>query len=751
MRSRALNAKVPCVGLLTAAALSLGLAPAAHEKLRGGTEREIRAKLAPLLTEYCKESCLLIDVKVDVDEALGEGDDLGFEGVMGEDTGGNSFVAKVQVDVQIDDRVSAVNRDRLASLLRNNLATLGGAGVDVVFKPVTLPQIGQSAALEEQLKRQLQRHLGQAVDKVIDTYCPEECVLSQIAVDGKLVTPDEAAALAPESQVRDKAGNAILKVEGADIDVAVDDALPAETRNRILSVLKARTRFAAPVNVELSATPFPESHAKKQERVAKQSKDPFGLEQLRQTLRVVKELASTKEIVTNPNATNASEAKTTSSRGDEFSTGELALGGGLALAVIALIAVLVARFAAASRDARLMVEAAGGQRPTAGDGERGPVKAAGGGMSDEARKDLGNRMRVEELKDELVRGFLASPRVAKETFTRLLQEEGIEETARYVHIFGHLVVFELLADPNLQRDLFELSEYYHKSEFAFTPDDELKLLTKLKTRVTANEIRVLTRKQMDKFDFLLKLDATQIFNLIAEEKPQVQSIVLTQLDHKRRRAVFEMYQGEGKVFLMRELCRADAIPKEYLSNVAKALHKKVTSRPEFDTEHLRTSDILLDLLEKAELGEQRALMQNLMQTNVDAARGIKLRLVTAEIMPYLRDGHLLEIILGMEREDLLTFLAGAREHIRVLVLSKAPDELSDSWIEDLENMRAVDDQSYRLVEMKVLGRIRALANNGFINLLDVNDLIFGKTEADAAAAAGTGGDEAPAAFAGMVA
>lgn len=713
---------------LALAPAAMALAPASHEKLRLEAEREVRAKVQPLLTEYCKDSCLLIDVKAVVDEALGEGDDLGFEGVTGDDAAAGAFVAKVEIAVQVDDRVSALNRDRLASLLRNNLASMSGTGVDVVFKPVTLPQIGQSAALEEQLKRQLQQRLTQAVDKVIATYCPEECVLSQVAVDGKLVTPDEAAELPGESQIRDKGGNAILKIESADVEVAADNALDAATRAKILSVLKARTRFAAPVNIELTATPFPESFAKKQERLGRAAKDPFGLEQLRQTLKIFRELAGTKEVITS--ATNASSNEVKPGGKDGMEPWEIAAIGVSALLAFGLVAFLVARFAGATRDARLMVDAASSE--ARGNDAHVPVGRDKGdqkGMSDEARKGMSLRMRIEELKDELVRGFLDAPRVAKETFSRLLQEEGIEETAKFVHIFGHLVVFELLGDPNLQRDLFELSEYYHKSQFEFSSEEELKLLTGLKTRVTANEIRVMTRRQMDKFDFLLKLDASQIYNLIAEEKAQVQSIVLTQLDHKRRRAVFDMYHGEPKVDLMRELCRADAIPKEYLSNVAKALQKKVTSRPEFDTEHLRSSDILLDLLEKAGLNEQRALMTNLVQTNPDAARGIKLRLVTIEILPYLKDGHLLEIMLGMEREDLVTFLAGAREHIRALVLGKAPDELADSWIEELENVKSFDDTRYRLVEMKVLGRIRALANNGVINLLDVNDMIFGKSDA----------------------
>ena len=175
---------------------------------------------------------------------------------------------------------------------------------------------------------------------------------------------------------------------------------------------------------------------------------------------------------------------------------------------------------------------------------------------------------------------------------------------------------------------------------------------------------------------------------------------------------------------MRELCRADAIPKEYLANVAKALHKKVLSRSEFDTEQLRSSDMILDLLEKAPLEEQRALMADLVETNPEAARTIKLKLVSVEMLSFLKDGHLLEIVMGLDREDLLGFLVGTRDHIRELLLTKAPSELSQSWLEDIEQMSGVEDATYRMIELKIINRVRTLANSGSIRLIDINDRIF---------------------------
>ena len=82
----------------------------------------------------------------------------------------------------------------------------------------------------------------------------------------------------------------------------------------------------------------------------------------------------------------------------------------------------------------------------------------------------------------------------------------------------------------------------------------------------------------------------------------------------------------------------------------------------------------------------------------------------------------------MDRQSLLVFLAGTREHIRDLFLQKAPAELAQSWIEDLEQINGVDDQAYRLEELKIIGRVRQLANNGAINILAVNDMLFEQEE-----------------------
>ena len=687
---------------------------AEDQKLRQDTISEVTKVVDPLLRRYCSDACQLVRVEVNVEHTLRESDELGFEGEQNQDS--LSYVDKVIVAIQVDSRVTNSNREKLGKILNHHIESTG-LPAEISWIQIELPQIGESEELAQRLINRLKTRISRAVESVIDGYCPEQCLLSHVDVQGHLINPDEAANLSPREVVRSPSGRGYLKIDSANVLFTIDRTINGQGRDRVLNLVRARTRFVENIQIDTNVTDFPESFSARQERLNAEAADPYGLEKLRRILTLFRDLAGTREIISSASSQSETESWMT--------------WFGILMA-LGLIGFGVYKLSTAKRDAEALMNEPSASDDAGGDGSED---------NDDVRRELALRVRNQELKKELIDLFTEAPRVAKETFSRVLMEDGVEESAKYIHIFGKMVIMDLLNDPNLQRDLYELTEYYHKSDFSFTLEEEWKLLSSLKTRVTASEIRVLAKNTMDQFEFLNRLDSNQIYNLVADEKPQVQSIVLTQVDNKQRRTVFEMFEGDDKVDLMKELCRADAIPKEYLQNVAKALGRKVLSKPEFDTQNLRSSDVLLDLLEKASLREQRALMTNLTETNPDAARAIKLKLVTIEMLPYLKDGHLLEVIMGLERDDLLVFLKGADEHILELILSHAPQELADSWMEDLDNIASVDDSKYRLVEMMVLGRVRNLASNGAFNLLDINEMLFAEGTDGATAVATNADDE----------
>lgn len=764
--------------------------PTRGEKVRLDTSADVRRKLEPLLQKYCGEGCEIVSIDVKVDESLPDMEDLGFEGSTSTDLNTTFTPSRVVVGIQIDDRITASNRERIQSILLNHIRSLGVTG-DVIWQPVRIPQVGAAANVDEQLKRNLHSRVSQALNEVIAEYCPEECVISQLLIDGKLIAPDEAGSLPPTRVLRDETTGGVVRIDEVKVEMGIDEKIPVDERARIAALAKAKIKFVSPVVFDVTSLAFPESFAKKRERQSETAKDPYGLEKLRETLKIFRELAGTKEIITSTANTTASTnlsatqnteresrsnsetsltEKNSKEQNSQNSTSSNSSMSSLESAVSdwapyifgfiivgGIVMILVMRLSKAKQDAKIMVEAAESMKrlnqrddrrdgTNARDRRRDWVPPPPNGMQQPdmprpwapyegnvvlkagnpppSREEAALLMKKEELKQEILQEFMHFPKVAKETLKKILIEEGVEETGKLVHLFGEVIVYELLNETSLRKELIALSEFYANSNFNFTLQQEIEQLQRLRIKCTAAEIRVLSSKSSDKYDFLNKMDAGQIYNLIKDEKPQVQSIVLTQIDHQKRMTVFDMFEGMGKVNLMSELSRADAIPKEYLFNVAQALGNKVRTSPEFDTEQVRSSEILLDLMEKSDLFQQRELMRTLQAQNPETSRAIKMKLVTLETLPFLKSGILIELILGLDRKDLVTFLVGAKDQTRGLLLSKAPPELAESWMEEIQSAGMVDDASYRLVELKLLNRIRSFATSGVVNLLQVNDVIF---------------------------
>lgn len=722
------------------------------QNLETTTKSKVKKVLSPLLSQYCQDSCKIVDISVEAGEHVPEVTELGFEGITQNKAKRSFYIKHILVDIQIEKLMSSINRNRLSIILKNHLKPIGG-DIEVNWIPIDVPQLGHSLSLLEILKDKIRSKISRAVNKIFRKYCPDSCILSNISIEGELLTPEETSGVDPRRIVKSNTSHTVLRISEVNATVTFSDKLQESDRFQIQNILEARTKFVSPISFEAIVTSFPETFASKQDRLNSESNDPYGLEKLRQTLTLFKELAGTKEIIstkesnsasnsnnnsnseykadskTSEQSTNKTEAETSqlsesNSFGDD---NNLAYIIGI-IAISGILIVVMLKVSQANQEAKMLVNAKNNNANEIQ--EEASKKSLAIQKPQSNTEDMQDLLKIQELKEELTKIFINAPKVSKETFTRILHDEGVEEAAKYVHIFGKMIVFELLSDPAMQRSLYELSEYYHKSNLEFSTKEELALLINLKTKVVAQEIKVLAANTIDQFEFLQKLDTNQIFTLISDESTQVKSIVLTQLSPKRRRTIFAMFEGGARISLMSELCKADAIPKEYLQNVALALSKKVLAKPELDTQSLRSSDIILELLEKSQLNEQKVLMNNLRESNPDSYRAIKMKLVTIHMLPYLKDGHLLEIVMGLERDHLLTFLAGCTSETKQLLMSHAPEELAESWAEDLETIAGLDESQYILVEMMVLSKIRQLSANGAINILDINEIIFGKSDSD---------------------
>ena len=286
--------------------------PVSYDRLKQQTIHQVRNKVVPLLDQYCGNSCQIIDVDVLINEKVPEVDDLGFESVSEVNKNQEYFVESVTLNVQVDKRITQSNIEKLRAILKNHLKHVGLA-VQINLIAIEIPSINQTASLGEVLRRKVQREVESASKKVIQKYCPDQCILSDVKVLGKLITPDEAKRYDPAEVVNTESNHTFMLLEQVRVLITIDEKMDEIERENILEVLRAKTRFVKPVAVESTITAFPQSFEEKKRKKNLEAEDPYGLEKLRRMLTLFRDLAGTKEIISNTQSSDRSSSQSSSS------------------------------------------------------------------------------------------------------------------------------------------------------------------------------------------------------------------------------------------------------------------------------------------------------------------------------------------------------------------------------------------------------------------------------------------------------
>ena len=361
---------------------------------------------------------------------------------------------------------------------------------------------------------------------------------------------------------------------------------------------------------------------------------------------------------------------------------------------------------------------------------RASRKGGGGITADDHRSVVAMRYEIERMLEEMTAIFAQQPKVAKQVFSRILTEEGVETTAQYIELFGESIVLDMLRDPSLQSDLQELMEFYAKNPQDLKDEEKVELLKKLQNRTIAGKLVVMGNRSSNLFDFLAEMDGQQILELVRAESLTVKSIVLTQVDPQKRQAIYKQLDEETRMKLLAELSRIDYLPRDYIFNVANALKRKRRENPRLNTEALPGSEVLVNLLERTGVEVQRSVVKNLEITAPESARTVKAKLVSIDTLRFLRDGQLLEVVLSLRHDELLQFLKGAPSEIKNVVFVKSPKELVLELEDELVNIGAVSRESYQGIERKVLNRMKMMANEGLVNLIETNERMFADSGSD---------------------
>ncbi len=716
------------------------------EQVKSVAESQIKSIVEPLLEKYCREECRLMSVDVSVDLATPDDVMPGFDDV---DSKAQEKIeaSSANVRILIDEKVGPNSRNHLTELIRQ---FLNGVKYPVRLETQTtrFPQPIGSAGKAAELRERVTKQFKTVVDDLFRQFCPEHCMLADYNLQTELVNSEEAQYGAAGEFVEES--GVALRIKSISGTILVDESLSKEEQNNVLEMSKLRTNFFKNVDLGMKSMKFPRPIANK--KGSKGGAGGYGdsTSEERSLASTESKTATTENQhsvqTTNQNTNNENNQK--QERFERFEKIERVENGDAVQLELQKFKQYALIFGCVVLSLLVFLTMAV-QRPRGGSGGGGiqrvfqtltsdPVSTSapstfkGGGESslsnDDKAQMLGKSYEIVRLTDEMMTIFAQQPKVAKHVFGKIITEEGIESAAQYISIFGESVLIELLRDPSLQADLNELMDFYSRNPIELSDDEKLDLLKRLHSKTVAGKLTVMGSRSSGMFDYLGDMDGMQILELIRNESLTVKSIVLTQCDNQKRASIYSQLEDDTRMKLLSELSRIDYLPRDYIFNVANALKRKRRDNPRLNTEALPGSDVLLTLLERSDSGMQRTVVKNLETTNPESARLIKSKLVSLDTLKYLRDGQLLEVVLSLRHDELLQFLKAADASLRAAIMAKSPKELVTELEEELEQLGSVNNEAFQAVSRKLVNRMKVMANDGVINLIETNERMIAEAD-----------------------
>ena len=716
-----------------------------QQKYNREVGEQIQRGLSRDLALYCGEYCRITDMRVSSREVFNPVDSsLGFESV--ENPMVRSFqVVAVTADVFVNSTYGSENFSKLKDVLLKIVQNYS-YNTFINWSFLEFPTSNAEALSDYDIKLEFLARLRSQIEIMIGNFCPEDCKVIELDVTVKPITLSEANLVPAQRYLRSHQNQGGLLVTGVKAKIALNRDMPSKQRVRIQDLFRQTLEPYGVLTLSFQSLPFPKSFREALAEQEEERTDPYGVNKLKALLSVLKDYLrtpSSKEItkeIYRTNSTNmtkdfenktsdhvesnekdSSEIKHFSEvdkqiantdqvqKNNSLSWLEWSLIAGMLLTTILVIWLLSGRFL---RGTRGMVEEA-----IFPEEKKEDVKPK--------ESPFTKKILLRELRDELFELLIKQPKVAKQVFTKLLKDSKMEEVAKYCMIFGEVPVFELLKDPDLKKDIALLAEYIEVNLPTVSEDEEFTLLKELKIKLTAGRIQVMNGKTFEVFDFLKVKTPKQVFELIFDETPKTQGVVLGQLPSVVRKEVFNYFKQDAQNILLKELANnIDPVSKEYLYAISEMLKKKGAKVPGFSGESSKGFDVLLQLLEQSNLDEQREIVRNIDETQPEVGRMVRDELVSLELLPLLKEGLLLEVFLSLDPKEVSLFLNKIDENLKSDIAMKLPKELADNWILGAEVLTEGSNQEFQTTVNAVIAKIKEFSTSGLINLKDMNEYLY---------------------------
>lgn len=220
--------------------------------------------------------------------------------------------------------------------------------------------------------------------------------------------------------------------------------------------------------------------------------------------------------------------------------------------------------------------------------------------------------------------------------------------------------------------------------------------------------------QVRPFDFVRRTDPNQLLNLIQGEHPQAIALVLSYLRPQQAAAILSALPPEKQTDVAARIAQMDRTSPEIIKEVERILERKLSSVAVTDYTAAGGIQAIVDILNSADRGTEKNILETLEVKNPELADEIKKRMFVFEDIANMDNRSIQRFLREVDNNQLALALKGASEDVANVIFNNMSKRMQEMIKEDMQFMGPVRLRDVEEAQQAIVNIIRKLEDAGEI-------------------------------------
>ncbi|MCL2821102.1 MAG: flagellar motor switch protein FliG [Oscillospiraceae bacterium] len=231
--------------------------------------------------------------------------------------------------------------------------------------------------------------------------------------------------------------------------------------------------------------------------------------------------------------------------------------------------------------------------------------------------------------------------------------------------------------------------------------------------------------QVRPFDFIRRVDATQILNVIHNEHPQIIALVLSYIEPRQSAQIIASLPSERQTEIISRISSMGSTSPEYVKEAERILERKITSMGFTENIIVGGIDTIVEIINSLDRSSEKNILESLDVNDSELADEIRKRLFVFEDIAKLNNVTVQRVLREINNADLAVALKMAGEDVTRVIFGNISKRLQDMIKDDMEVMGPVRVRDVEEAQQRIVNVIRKLEDEGEIIVArgDADELI----------------------------